>query len=553
MKAAKFWFLLLSIVTFLASTLQAGQAPTSAAESAKLSGRVLDSATGRPVRRAQVRLSGQGRVVLTATDADGRYEISDIPPGQFSVRASKTGYVALLYGQRSPRESERRIDLRSREVLDQVDFQLPRGATIAVSVRDDLGEPMAGVRINLERSVYTGVRRTRVSAAADGALAQTNDRGTATFSGVPPGTYYIVAIPNPVLLIGANDSGRLLAVTHYPGVTEATQAQAIAVNVDGQLEFALQLQTARTAKIQGIGRNSQGQPLTGSIGATLQLNGSGGIRNVPLASDGSFVIDNLLPGSYFLNASSTNTGTGSTRETGYLTVPVVSGQELSGVVFQTRAGSRVTGRIVFENSGPPAGVQPGVASLSTFAVGETISVGVAAVRDDWSFEMTGVAGRALLRPVTQSGTVVSTAGIEGWILKSILYQGRDVTDVPFEFGTQLEFRDLEVVLTRSHASLRGIAVDAKQVPVSDYVAVVFPPDPALWTVRSRFIVARRSDRMGQFVVAGLPPGDYLTVAVPSLEANSETDPEQLKRWLSVASKVRLTDGETRELRLMVTP
>ena len=72
----------------------------------KISGRVLSTETGAPLRRAQVRLTAPEVGVKTAlTDADGRFEFKDLPAGRFTVNASKSGHVSVQFGQSRPFES----------------------------------------------------------------------------------------------------------------------------------------------------------------------------------------------------------------------------------------------------------------------------------------------------------------------------------------------------------------------------------------------------------------------------------------------------------------
>src|SRR5262249_33706958 len=58
-------------------------------------GRVIDASTGAPLRRAGIRISGaEIREMRTAlTDAEGRYEFTELPAGQFNLSAAKSGYV----------------------------------------------------------------------------------------------------------------------------------------------------------------------------------------------------------------------------------------------------------------------------------------------------------------------------------------------------------------------------------------------------------------------------------------------------------------------------
>ena len=64
---------------------------------AAIRGRILTADTGAPVRRAQVRaVAPELRVArLASTDAQGRFELKDLPAGRWTLTASKAGFVSL--------------------------------------------------------------------------------------------------------------------------------------------------------------------------------------------------------------------------------------------------------------------------------------------------------------------------------------------------------------------------------------------------------------------------------------------------------------------------
>ena len=80
---------------------------------ATLRGSVVAADNGSPIRRAQVRISGQGVPPrLASTDAQGRFELRDLPAGRYTLTASKGGFVTLQYGQRRPSESGTPLEIR---------------------------------------------------------------------------------------------------------------------------------------------------------------------------------------------------------------------------------------------------------------------------------------------------------------------------------------------------------------------------------------------------------------------------------------------------------
>ena len=58
------------------------------------------------------------------------------------------------FGQQRPFEQGRPLDLGNGQQADKIDFALPRGGVIAGRVTDELGEPLAGVRVQAMRYQY---------------------------------------------------------------------------------------------------------------------------------------------------------------------------------------------------------------------------------------------------------------------------------------------------------------------------------------------------------------------------------------------------------------
>src|SRR6185295_5558609 len=70
----------------------------------RMTGRVVASDNGRPVKRARVFISAAelpgGRGMLT--DDGGVFDFTELPAGRYTLTVSKTGFVSLSYGQRRP-------------------------------------------------------------------------------------------------------------------------------------------------------------------------------------------------------------------------------------------------------------------------------------------------------------------------------------------------------------------------------------------------------------------------------------------------------------------
>ena len=92
-----------------------------------LRGKIVN-AEGRPLRRVQLRLGGgaipEGRTA--STNGLGRFEVSELPAGRYTLSANRAGYLGMSYGQSRPGEAGRPIQLAEGETFDKADLVLPR-------------------------------------------------------------------------------------------------------------------------------------------------------------------------------------------------------------------------------------------------------------------------------------------------------------------------------------------------------------------------------------------------------------------------------------------
>ena len=159
---------------------------------AVIRGRVFAADTGQPLRKVFVRAGSpdlrEGRVA--STDVDGRYELKELPAGRYTLNASKGSFVSLSYGQLRPFEQGKPLEIGDGQILEKVDFSLPRGGVITGRVVDEFGEPVADAQVSPMRYVNQGGRRRL---QPSGRMSMTNDIGEYRIFGMPPGAYYISA------------------------------------------------------------------------------------------------------------------------------------------------------------------------------------------------------------------------------------------------------------------------------------------------------------------------------------------------------------------------
>jgi hypothetical protein len=521
-------------------------------------GRVYAADTQGPLRRARVRLSSPELQInrSATTDLEGKFEFKKLPAARYNMSASKGSYVALDFGQRRPFERGRPVDLANGQVLEQVDFTLPRGCVITGRVVDDLGDPVADVNVTALRRQFAEGRRKPV---AFGRSATTNDAGVYRLYGLPPGDYYIGTLFSPGGGGGGpmgadNEEGFVYAPTYYPGTASVGDAVRLSVKVGqerGGIDFTLV--SSRTASISGSAFNSRGLPALGASialgqtftsvggGMTMRMMSGVGAGSTSVQPDGSFRITGVAPGEYDITLSVPNPETGE-EEAASANVSV-NGVDVTGVNLVVVAGARVTGTIVADGGGPLPFPARGVRLSTAYPPGVVVpfrirSAGGATIREDWSFELKGLDGPRTFRV---------TGLPAGWMVKSARLDGRDITDSGMDFRGTEDVSGIQVVLTNRITTVAGSVTNDNGEPLKEYSLVVFADDPSKWSPQSRYIAATRPDQNGQFKIEQLPAGNYLAIALDYLEEGDSSDPDFLGRVRDSATKFGLADGETKSL------
>lgn len=521
---------------------------------ASIRGRVVAADTGAPIRRVNVRaMSGELRESrMTSTDAQGRFELKDLPAGRWEVSANKAGYVSLRFGQRRPFESGRPIELSDGETMARADFALPRGAAITGRILDEFGDPVAGARVMVQRyQSFQGTRRLVPSGMGD----STDDTGAFRVYGLSPGDYYVSAtVRDGAFADGSNDTAGY-APTYYPGTGNVAEAQRITLSLgEEQNNVSFALLPTRTVRVMGTAMDSHGKPISNgmvmmvessetSAGGFMMMSSGGRIRN-----DGSFTISNVSPGSYTLQVRTGMMGgpMAGGAEGEFASVPVTVGNEdLTGINIVTNKGATATG-VLMTAEGSSAKLNTDGLMIAAQPVRFEPGMGGPPnrVESDGTFKLTNLAGRRLIRVPTLPPI---------WMLKAVLLNGSDITDTPIDFKANDEITGLQVIVTDRVTEVNGKVTDDKGEPTRDYTVVVFPEDSGKWAYPSRYVRAGRADQEGLFKIRALPPEErYLAVAVDYLEEGEGGDPLFLEEMKDRATRFQLGDGEAKALSLKLT-
>jgi hypothetical protein len=509
----------------------------------RIRGRVVSADTAAPLRRAQVTITAAEVSIrrFVTTDAEGRYDFTELPAARYIISANKAGYVTLQYGQRRPFEPGTPVALATGQDLTQVDLALPRGSVITGRVTDEFGEPIANATIQVQRYQYRPGGQRQLTFAGGNGVAPTDDLGQFRAFGLMPGEYIVSAsVRAPMLQQGVNrnDTAEGYPPTFYPGTINPAEAQGVIVGLGQETSLQITLQAAKMARIFGTLVNSEGKPVAGADLVLGSRSGPGIMTMALTAADGSFTLTNVPPGEHHIDVpGQQRTADGSESEAA--SVPItVAGEDILNLRITTGRGATVSGRVVFEGSSPHTGPNPlriNAVSADPQVLGPIVTVDpLGLVDDDGNFQVRGLIGTVFFR-----GQIPP-----GWMLKSVTLDGDDITDVPLELTSAQRIDGLRIVLTDRMTDVSGGVSSGRGQPVKDYVVVLQPATPRQGAAANRYVRNARPDQDGRFRVRGMPTGDYIATAVESLEAGREWDPEYQPKLREAGRPFSLNEGES---------
>ena len=518
-------------------------------ESWTISGRVTDRETGQPLPRARVGVyTGmadlkRGPLRAAVTDARGYYELANLTAGSYMVVAQPPAYVAThlpqAYGIDSPFDPLSvgyiTAETLKGQHLRDVDISLVRSGTIEGRVVNGDGEPLAGIAVSINR----GDRST-----GEPIVRFTDDHGAFRHFGLHPGKYRVCAT---VPAGGAGTGPTLRRACHTDG-KEPVEVGAVAVS-----GLEIRMAPGLAATVSGIVLDSTGAPFEQN---NLEVTEQNGVDRKALPIErlpgGRFMIRNVERGSYRVRAWRLGASPLERIVPELATVTLRVDGDVENVVVRTRAAAGVSGTVVFEDGVPPSSI----GKMMVHARNEEIFQGAAfspsmpmmfqntgMVRDDSSFQIENILG-----PVR----IAVTGQPNGWLVRSITYRGREITDSAVEFESTGNPNALTVVLTSRVANVTGRVVAST---VRKRGVLLIAGDRSRWTSRSAVVTMTGVKDDGTFALPPVLPGDYYIVATGQMNWMVES-PQNLvaaiERLTMRSTMVTLADGERRQLTLYVS-
>jgi hypothetical protein len=320
------------------------EVPSSRTGTASIRGRVVaDDDTRAPIRNARVSLtSPAGTVPTVLADGEGRFAMTSLAAGRYTLSVAKPGYVRTVFGATKPGDHGRLIDVDDRAAVEGLEIRMPRSGAIAGRVVDDLGDPAAGVTVIAESVGRDPVSHGESRKPTAAGSAQTNDLGEYRIGGLLEGVFVVSVggngISDPLgsgVMVYVNAAGTQTIIrrgdgmpalgssrTYYPNATALSDAQPISVSrgeersaIDFVVAFSRQQsaseRTADTARastsadagtLRGRILRADGRPLARARIRLAAVKGLS-VRMTDSEDDGFYEFSRVIPDEYVVSAS----------------------------------------------------------------------------------------------------------------------------------------------------------------------------------------------------------------------------------------------------------
>jgi hypothetical protein len=444
--------------------------------------------------------------VSSLTDDDGKFRITGVPAGAYTLTVAAPVYVPTEAGKSMP--PGRKLIIRESEELHDVNLNLIRGGVITGKVTGVNGQPAVGVHVSVIAQDENGRTSHLVLPNPSG---ETDDLGVYRLYGIPPGSYLVSVRPR----VSLNKETRGYApLTYYPGVAEEFEATALEVEGGGEVEN-IDITFGRpkdTFNVTGrVIDAATGSPLSntrcGYADVTKRLRATldGGCRT---DANGEFRIEHVLPGKYSAFVSVDADSDAYSEPAPF----DVTSSDVQGLTVKVSRGSSIIGFAVVEGV-DGSSVLPQLSQVTVQAVQPDASGGVyaakATIAPDGRFHLRGV------RPGNVSLLITSRAGQDFSLLRvehnGLMHVGP--IDVPE--GRPLD--GVKLVLTYGKGNILGqVKIQNGALSADSIVRIGL----ALAGAPERIIRATKTDPQGRFIMTDIPAGMYELTAYLAPEPGS---------------------------------
>jgi hypothetical protein len=561
-----------------------------------ISGRVVFADTGKPVRRATVRLFSRlnhSPSRITWTNARGEYRFNEVAAGTYFVLAEIPGGLSPVkafgvteFGFNSDIDVEPTRVTVDGKGATRCELRVVRAGAIRGTIVYADKEPVTGARIALFR------RKNGVTLPFFGVRVETNDRGTYRIDGLPEGEYFVGVVDTIRRVLSEEPSKETAIVAaYYPAGASITEAKAIVVQAGSEVSaINITLRDDQLHQISGVMKwRDSGEPV---VQGSLQLrrldeptaepsffqylsttsaalpgpDGYNSFRdsvdlttmNFPQSVDanaaGEWKFPELPPGKYVIrayaavsqiprSAAKIDGGPKFDFERDLESMiqrrfeVILGDTDLNDVVLEMTKGARISGKIATDESPVPR--------IWLFVNSEgrrehdATSSGTYA---DGSFVLDGV-------PSGDTRIEARTLGGDLYV-KSITLGNQDLMRSSFRVEEGAEITGIRITLERGSAKLSGRALLSEGgSPAVGSGVLLVKADPALLQSTTARALAT-VNAAGEFFLE-CPPGDYLVFTWAAGNHPPQSMAEFIRTHAPTARRITLQRDEEKQIELIV--
>ncbi|HYM15812.1 MAG TPA: carboxypeptidase regulatory-like domain-containing protein [Dehalococcoidia bacterium] len=392
------------------------------AASGAISGTVTDN-HGTPIAGAYVLANAQSccGAGSATTAADGTYTITGIPAGSYIVSASASScpsppgppcpsYPAQYYNGVYNYNQAAPVTVTGGVTTPAINFALILGGSIAGTVVDGASAPLAGATVWASSTVCCSYNS-----------AVTAPDGTFVVTGLLPGTYVIQATASSCPPSPPGGACTIYPWRYYNATYDYASATRVTVT-SGGLTAAITIPLLAGGAISGTVTDGSSVPIAGAfVWASRTV--CCGFGNTVTASDGTYTITGLPPGTYTVQSSATvcptpsppppsppggsctsypaQTYNNTYNPSAATPVTVASGAVTPAINFALLAGGGISGTVTNDTATPVAGTAVEARSVVCCTVFDTVTA------SDGTYQVSGLAPGAYT--VEALGTICATS------------------------------------------------------------------------------------------------------------------------------------------------
>jgi hypothetical protein len=542
--------------------------------SAAVSGTVVDSVTRVPLKEVGVRARNfsPGRPSpqsnSATTDAEGHFTMSGLQPGRYFFSAMQSGYV----GQRisGGGANGRVLVVAPDQHTSDLVIELIPGANISGHIKNSDGQPLPNVSVECVK--YSANQKQLHTITAP---SFTNAAGEYKLTSLPPGRYYLRAIPPAPVLKDppsgnvaaptakpavnssaekAPDAGKkpakakekdqqAFAPTYYPNTTDVAGAAAMTVRPGEDLtsvDIALTPVHAVTVSGKVVIAGASG----GYAGASVTLinnDASSSQREATADAKGNFEIRGVPSGDYVLVARIESVQQHDKGFWGQHPLHVADNDVRVSV--PVGPGIVVSGRVRVDEK---SNVELTSISASLQAEG---NASVTALMPDVNPIMLKADGTFSFPDVPEGAYMLEFNSLPaGYYLKSAA--SVDVLETGIAVAHNQVPPLIDLTLSANSAQISG-TVSSDSNPASGAFVILVPEGSR--SSQYRFYKRSMVDQSGRFSIRDIVPGDYKAIALMNAERSSMFDPDYLQQFADRGETVHLQEGSTLTVSLDAIP